>query len=671
MSTNPFFESWTTPCGIPPFNRIRPEHFPPALERGMAEHLADIAAITGDNDAPSFENTIEALERAGQLLNRVRAVFANLVVSNGTDALQAIDLDFAPLLAAHHTQIALDSALFARIDALFDGRGALDLRPDARRLLERTHLGFVRAGASLAGPAKTRMGEINQRLAILHTNFGQNVLHDEKSFHLVLGPDDVAGLPEFLLAAAQQAALERGVEGRIITLSRSLADPFMTYSTRRDLRQAVHAAWTSRGAHAGARDNRVLIPEILALRHERAQLLGYENFAAFRLADSMAGTPEAVARLTTEVWNAATSRVAAEEAKLLEIARTDGIETIMPWDWQHYAERVRTRDHAIDDAAIKPYFPLDAMQQAAFDTASRLFGLTFVPRPDMPTYHPDVRSFEVFADGSPKGVYLADHFARQEKRSGAWMSSYRDQQTLDTPVTPIIVNNNNVARATPTLLSFDDASTLFHEFGHALHGLLSQVHYPSQAGTAVRRDFVEFPSQIYEHWLETPEILREYARHHETGAPIPEDLLEKLLAARNFNQGFATTEYTASAILDMALHTHPDPGSLDIDSFEREVMAGIGMPKAILPRHRPAHFQHLFAGGGYAAGYYAYLWAEVLDADGYEAFVEAGSPFDPATSARLKQVLSAGDSQDPMALYIGFRGRAPDTLPLLRNRGLT
>jgi len=670
MSTNPFFTDWGTPHQAPPFTAIKAEHFPAALERGMAEHAAEIEAIANQPAPPSFANTVEALERSGGLLSRVRMVFHNLTASLGGDALQQIDLDFAPKLAAHGTQVMLNPALFARVATLHANRHSLALASDAMRLLERLHLNLVRAGAGLNQDAKIRMAEINQRLAVLHTQFGQNVLHDEKSWHLALTEADLAGLPDFVIQAARQAAIERGMDDWVITLSRSSADPFLTYSARRDLREAVYAAWIARGAHPGPHDNRAIVPELLALRRERAQLLGFTDFAAFRLADTMAGTPEAVSRLTTEVWDAAKRRVADEEARLLRLATADGLTDLAPWDWAHYADRVRSQDHAIDDAAVKPYFTLDRIQQAAFDTATTLFGLSFIPRPDIQAYHPDVRVFEVHDGDTPSGLFLADHFARPDKRSGAWMSSYRDQENLDAPITPIIVNNNNFARAEPMLLSYDDARTLFHEFGHALHGLLSQVRYPSQAGTSVRRDFVEFPSQIFEHWLAEPETLRRYALHHETSEPIPDALIDNLLAARTFNQGCATIQYTASAILDMALHTHPDPAHLDIEAFEREVLNGLGMPAAIDPRHRPAHFQHLFAGAGYAAGYYSYLWAEVLDTDGFEAFREAGSAFDPATAQRLKTVLQAGDTRDPMELYTSFRGHLPSTAPLLRHRGL-
>ncbi len=671
MSKNPFFTPWTTPFGVPPFDLIRAEHYPEALERGMAEHLTEIAAITGNPEAPGFENTIVAIERSGALFERVAGVFGNLVSSLGDDALQAIERDFAPKFAQHGNRISLDPALFARIDALFRRRDELGLAPDALRLLERRHLGFVRAGAALEGVAKARMAEIAERLAVLHTEFGQNVVHDERAWHLALGVGDLDGLPGFVVEGARQAAAERGIEGFAITLARSSIEPFLTFSTRRDLRKVAHLASIARGEHAGPHDNRKLIPEILALRAERARLLGYATYAAFRLADTMAASEANVARLTDEVWHAARHRAEGEAAKLLDVARGDGVnDRIEKWDWLHYAERVRMAEFAIDEAELKPYFVLENIQEAAFDTARRLFGLTLEPRPDIAGYHADMRAWEVRDAGGHVGVFLADNYARSGKRSGAWMSSFRDQQGLDGAVSPIIINNNNFARGTPTLLSYDDAETLFHEFGHALHGLLSKVHYPSQSGTSVRRDFVEFPSQIYEHWLAVPATLQRYARHHETGAPLPEALMERLLAAQTFNQGFATVEYTASAILDMALHAHPDPGGLDVAAFEAEVLGRIGMPEAIGARHRPAHFQHLFAGSGYAAGYYSYLWAEVLDADGFGAFEAAGDPFDPAVASRLRAILEAGDTKDPMELYVAFRGEAPSTEALLRHRGL-
>ena len=674
MSDNPFFAAWATPFELPPFDLIRPEHFPPAFDRGMAEQRAEIAAITGAAAMPDFANTLEALERSGRLLARVGRVFNNLTGSATNEALEAIDRDYAPKLAAHHLKIALDPGLFARIDALHRDRDRLGLAPDQLRLLERHHLRFIRNGALLAPEEKARMATITERLASLHTLFGQNVLHDEDEWRLVLDDGDLDGLPEFARAGAAAAAREAGLDGQyVITLARSSVEPFLTFSARRDLRQTAYEAWAARGAQAGAYDNRPLIREIVALRAEQARLLGYADYAAYRLADTMAETPEAAEDLLRRVWQPAKHKAAEERAELTELARADGLnEPVAPWDWRYYAEQVRQRKYALDEAELKPYFVLDNMVAAAFDSAAHLFGVDFVARPDCPVYHPDVRAFEVRerAAGRPIGLFLHDNFARSGKRSGAWMSSYRNQEALDGEVLPIVVNNNNFVKGAPTLLSFDDAHTLFHEFGHALHGLLSRVRYPSQSGTAVRRDFVEFPSQVFEHWLTVPETLRRYARHYETGEPLSEATVERLLAAANFNRGFATVEYAACAMLDLDLHSRPDPGDLDIETYEREFLARIGMPPEIGLRHRPAHFQHLFAGAGYAAGYYAYLWAEVLDADGFAAFTDAGDPFDPALAARLRAIYSAGDTQDPMTLYRALRGRDPSIAPLLQQRGL-
>ena len=673
MTQNPFFEAWNTPFELPPFDRIRPEHFPPAFDRSMTEHAAEIAAIAGSSAPPDFANTVEALERSGRLLRRVGRVFNNLTSSATNEALDAIDRDYAPRLASHRIKIMLDPDLFARVDALWRERDTLGLAIDQRRLLERHHLNFVRNGALLDPAQKARMAAISERLASLHTAFGQNVLHDEDEWRLVLDEGDLDGLPDFARAAAAEAARERGLDGHYaITLARASVEPFLTFSARRDLRQAAYEAWAARGEHPGPHDNRPLIGEIMALRAEQARLLGYDNFAAYRLDDTMARTPEAAADLLRQVWEPAKRRAAEERAELAAAAREDGLNApIAPWDWRYYAEKVRLAKYAIDQAAVKPYFVLDNIVEAALDTAGRLFGIRFIARDDCPLYHPDVRAYEVRdAADRPIGLFLHDNFARPGKHSGAWMSSYREQEMLDGEILPVVVNNNNFAKGDPTLLSFDDAHTLFHEFGHGLHGLLSRVRYPSQSGTAVRRDFVEFPSQVFEHWLEVPETLRRYARHCRTGDPLPEALLQRLLAARTFNQGFATVEYAACAMLDLDLHSRADPGALDIAAFEKEFAARIGMPPEIGLRHRPAHFQHLFAGGGNAAGYYAYLWAEVLDADGFAAFTEAGDPFAPALAARLKAVYSAGDTVDPMELYRAFRGRDPQIASLLAQRGL-
>jgi peptidyl-dipeptidase Dcp len=668
---NPLLEAWSTPFGLPPFDAICTEDYAPAFKQAMTDHLAEITAIADNPEPPSFANTIEALERSGRSLRRVCGVFDNLTASLGGEALERLDTEFSPQLARHWTNIALNPAIFSRVAALFRNIEALLLAEDQRRLLQRVHRNLLRAGAALQPEAKARMAEISERLAVLHTQFGQNVLYDEREWTLSLGSADLAGLPDFVIEGAAQAAQERGLPGHAITLSRSLIEPFLTFSARRDLRRAAHAAWTARGAHAGLHDNRPLIPEILALRAERARLLGYGNFAELHLADTMAGTIPAVQHLLGEVWEPAKRKAAAERERLQAAAGAEGMnDALQAWDWRYYAEKVRAADYAIDETEMKAYFKLENLQQAAFDTASRLFGLSFTPLPDAPVYHPDVRVYEVREGDAHVGLFVTDHFARPDKRSGAWMSSFRDQENFDAAISPIIINNNNFVKSAPTLLSFDDAETLFHEFGHALHGLLSQVRYPSQSGTSVRQDFVELPSQIYEHWVALPETLREYARHYETGAPLPDALIERLDAARGFNQGFGTVEYTAAALIDMALHADPAPATIDVDAFEQKFLTEIGMPPEILLRHRPAHFQHLFAGEGYAAGYYSYMWSEVLDEDGFDAFRESGDPFDRAIAARLKALLSAGDTRDPMALYVGFRGRPPSTAALLRGRDL-
>ena len=523
---NPLLAAWTTPFGLPPFDCIRPEHFGPAFADAMAAHLTEIAAIGARPDPASFSNTIEALQRSGRSLARINAVFANLVVSQGGAELEALDREMSPKLAQHGMQVSLDPAIFQRVDQLFAQRHALALAEDQMRLLERTHLGFIRSGAALDPVAKARMTAITERLAVLHTQFGQNVLHDEKAWHLPLTEAELDGLPQFVRDGAAQAAREWGFDGHAVTLSRSLIEPFLTFATRRDLRQKAYEAWVARGTHPGAHDNRVLISEILALRAERARLLGYDNFAEFRLADTMAGKPAAVEHLLAQVWEPAKQKAAQEASRLMAVARAEGFNgALAPWDWRYYAEKLRRADYAVDETELKPFFVFENIQRAAFDIAARLFGITFTPRPDLPSYHPDVESYEVSDSAGHVGVLLSDPYARADKRSGAWMSSYRDQENLDEAVSPIIVINNNFAKSAPALLSFDDAETLFHEFGHALHGLLSQVRYPAQSGTSVRRDFVELPSQIFEHWIALPETLRAYALHHATQAPMPDSLI--------------------------------------------------------------------------------------------------------------------------------------------------
>jgi len=678
--SNPLLAPWTGPYGLPPFAQVRAEHFAPAFEVAMRDHLAEIDALAAASDAPTFANTVAAFDRAGRLLERVSELFHNLTSSETSAALQAVERDMAPILAAHDSRVYTHAALFARIDALHEARDRADLDPEQRRVLERIHLDFVRAGAKLAAPAKARYAAIMRRLAELTTRFGQNVLADETEFRLILKDEaDFAGLPAFVRDAAREAAHERGIaEGAVITLSRSHIVPFLTFSERRDLREAVWRAWTSRGEHDGASDNRGVAAEILQLRLEQARLHGYESYADFALSDTMARSQAAVTSLIEQVWRPARERAEDERAALAALALSRGESgDIQPWDWRFYAEKVRQVRFDVDEAAVKPYFPLERMVDAAFDCAARLFGISFVARDDIAAYHPDVRVYEVRRGSGAIGLFLHDNFARPTKRSGAWMSFFRLQSRNgedDGAVLPIIVNNNNFAKGAPgapTLLSVDDARTLFHEFGHGLHGLLSNVTYERVSGIKVLRDFVELPSQLFEHWLEEPEVLKRHARHHETGAPIPDALIERLHRARHFNQGYETVRYAASALVDMAVHARTTDEPLDVVAFEQAELARLGLPAAVGVNHRLVHFQHLFSGSNYAAGYYVYLWAEVLDADGFDAFVEAGDPFDPVVAGRLARfIYSSGNSIEPGEAYRAFRGRPAGPEPMLRQRGL-
>jgi peptidyl-dipeptidase Dcp len=674
-ASNPLLGEWTGRFGLPPFGALKPEHFAPAFEQGLSRHRTEIDAIAADPAAPNFDNTVAAMESSGTLLTRVSNVFFVLAGADTSDDLQAIERDISPLLARHDNEIYLNEALFRRIDDLHRRRHELGLSAEQRRVLERYHTHFVRAGAGLDAE-KRRLAEIGERLASLGTAFGQNVLADEKAFALVLEEGDLGGLPDFVLAAARAAAEERGFFGKhVITLSRSSIEPFLQFSSRRDLREKAHHAWLMRGENGGASDNRAIIAEMAALRAQRAKLLGYASFADYRLADQMAKTPQAVRELLDNVWQRGRSRAQRERDELQAKIREEGGNfAVAPWDWRYYSEKVRKARYAIDEAETKPFFQLDRMIEAAFETARRLFGLTFSPV-DLPLYHPDVRAWEVKdAGGKHVGLFLGDYFTRESKHSGAWMTSLRDQEKLAGEIPPIIVNVMNFSKPEPghaALLSFDDARTLFHEFGHALHGLLSNVTYPLLSGTAVSSDFVELPSQLYEHWLEVPEILKKYARHCRTGEPMPQALLDRVLAARNFNQGCATVEYTASALVDIDLHSLPDAEGIDVTGFEREALARIGMPDEIVMRHRLPHFQHLFSGGGYAAAYYSYLWSEVLDADAFLAFEEKGNAFDPETAQRLRDyIYSAGNLRDPAEAYTAFRGRLPTVDALLKKRGL-
>lgn len=640
----------------------------------MARHMSELAAIATDPAPPTLANTLDALELSGEDLERVNSIFWNLSGTMSTDEVRGIEREIGPKLAMHHSAITTDAGLFRRIDDLFVRRESLGLTPEQRQALTQLHRRFVMGGANLDAAGKARYGEIRQRLAALTTKFSQNVLKDETDWTMLLGAGDLAGLPSFLVSAAKAEAESRKLEGYVITLTRSSVEPFLIFSERRDLREKAFAAWTSRG-DAGETDNKPLIREILMLRRELARLLGYRDFADYKLADTMAKTAENAQKLLDDVWPSAKRKAAAERKGLLDLAAADGLNAIAPWDWRHYAEKLRQKTYALDEATVKPYFQLERMIEASFDCATRLFGLTFRPAPDVPVYHPDVRVFDVRDKaGEHVALFYADYFARQGKHSGAWMSSFRDQQKLVRETQPIITNVMNFVKPAPgepALLSFDDARTLFHEFGHALHGMLSNVTYPSLAGTAVPRDFVELPSQLYEHWLEQPEVLKRHAIHATTGEPIPDALLAKLIAARTYGQGFGTVEYCASALVDLAYHAAPDPAGIDVAAFEADTLKVLGMPDGITMRHRSPHFGHVFSGDGYSAGYYSYLWSEVLDADAFAAFRETGDIFDPATSERLATfIYSAGHMRDPDEAYRLFRGKLPSVEALLEKRGL-
>lgn len=677
-ASNPLLASWRDPFGLPPFGKIRPEHFSPAFDIAIKEHAAEIDDIATAKSRPSFANTIVALEKSGQSLTRVARVFYNLTGADTSPQLQKIEREISPKLSQHSSSVALNQHLFRRIDDLYQRRADLGLDAEQLRVLERHHLGLVRSGARLDAKGRKRIAAINKRLATLGTQFAQNMLADEQAFKLVLdGEQDLAGLPEFVRTAAARAANDLGHAGKhAVTLSRSSVEPFLQFSTRRDLREKAFEAWIRRGENGDKNDNRRIAEEIIALRAERAALLGYRTFAEFRLADTMAKTPGNVRGLLEQVWTAALPAATRERGRLQQVADAEGQNfKLAAWDWRYYAEKVRSADYDIDESAIKPYLQLDRIIAAAFDTAKRLFGLSFAERTDLPRYHPGVCAWEVSDKaGQHVGIFLGDYFARPSKRSGAWMSVFRGQQKLRGEIRPIVVNVMNFSRGAegePALLSMDDARTLFHEFGHALHGLLSDVTYPSIAGTSVSTDFVELPSQLYEHWLQTPEILKRFAVHFRTGKRMPDALVARLEASSKFNQGCATLEYVSSALADLELHSLEDASQVDMTRFEAALLQKLGMPAEISMRHRLPHFAHIFSGGGYAAGYYSYMWSEVMDADAFGAFEEAGNVFDRKTARRLEEfIYSAGNRRDPVEAYTAFRGRLPTSEAMLKKRGL-
>ena len=673
--TNPFFETWDTPFGVPPFDAIETGHFAPAYKEALAQHAGEIAQIAGNSEAPGFDNTIAALELAGRPLRRVDMVFSQLAGANTNAELQAVERDMAPVVTRHWNDIFLNAKLFARIDRLHRERDRLGLDAEQRRVLERYHLDFVRAGAQLTNAQRARYAEISERLAVLATGFAQNVLGDENEVVFALTEAEVDGLPSDAKAAAAELARDRKLNAPYAaSTSRSSVEPVLRHANDRSVREKIWRAFVSRGRNGNAHDNRKIIAEIVALRTELAGLLGYPTYADYKLADTMAKTPGAAQTLLEQVWVRGRARAEADAQALQGLMDAEGASaSLEPWDWRYYAEKLRLARYDFDESAIKPYLELDRVIDAAFYTAGRLFGVSFTPRPDIVGYHPDVRVWTVERGGKTIGLFYGDYFARPGKRSGAWMTSFRDQQKLGGEVLPIIVNTcnfNKPPEGEPALLSRDEARTVFHEFGHGLHGLLSDVTYPRLSGTSTVRDFVELPSQLYEHWLEAAPVLARLT-HYRTGAPIPEELLARMRAARTADTGFETVEMLSSALLDMAYHTRPAGEPIDADSIERETLERIGMPPQIALRHASPHFLHIFSGDGYSAGYYSYLWSEVLDADGFTAFDEAGDPFDPPTAQRLyTYVYSAGGTRDFAEAYRLFRGRDPDIAGLLKQRGL-
>jgi peptidyl-dipeptidase Dcp len=673
---NPLLAPWAGSYGgVPPFGRIEVEHFGPALDAALAERRAEIAAIKADPAPPTFANTIEALERAGATYVRVASMFYTYASSMKTDAFAAIEREWAPKLAAANDEVLLDGELFARVEAVYRSPEREKLGPEQARLLWRAHDNFVRLGARLTPEQKQRLSAINQQLAGLYTEFAQKVLADEDSWIVLDSTEQLAGLPESFAASLQEAAKERGLDGKwAVVNTRSVVDPFLTYSSHRDLRERVWKAFKNRGDNGNANDTNATISRILPLRAEKARLLGFPTFADWKLGNKMATTPQRAQALMATVWKPAVARVREEVAALQEVARRESPGLVIePWDYLYYAEKVRKEKYDIDQAELKPYFQLDEMIEASFWMANKLYGLSFTEvTGKVPVFHPEVRVWEVRDGEELVGLFYGDYFARPGKNSGAWENAYRSQAAYPERVLPLVSNNNNFVKGKPgepVLISLDDAETLFHEFGHALHDLLSDVTYQSLAGTNTATDFVEFPSQVHEHWVLTPEILDRFARHVETGQPMPKALLDKVRASSTFNQGYVTLEYLSAAIVDMDLHAMADPKDLDPDAFERDTLGRIGMPKEVAMRHRLPQFNHLFSGEGYAAGYYSYLWSDTMGADAWAAFEETGDPWNPRVAARMKALMAAGDSIDQTELYRKFRGRDPEVSALLAERG--
>lgn len=680
---NPFLIPYNTPFGVPDFGKIKPEHFEPAIEEGMKQQAAEIAAITKQPQAPTFANTIEALEASGDLLRRVMTVFSNLNSANTSDELQKIAQTMAPRLSKNSDDISLNPVLFGRVKAVYDQRSKLKLTGDQQRLLEKTYKNFVRNGAALPADKQERLRKINGELSVLTLKFGQNLLAENNGYALVIDNEkDLSGLPASVVAAAAEAAKKRNpqdgptVRKWVFTLQNPSIMPFLSYADNRALREQIFRAYLERGNHNDAHDNKQIMATMVGLRAEKAQLLGYDNHAAYILEESMAQTPAKVGELINQLWTATVPVAQQEAADLQALMDKEGRnEKLAGWDWRYYAEKLRKEKFALDEQELRPYFALDNVREGIFMLCNRLYGLRFERRTDLPVYHEEAITYEVKeADGRHIGIMYMDFFPRASKRGGAWMTSYRRQEIDNgkkiTPVVSIVCNFSKPTGNTPALLSVDETTTFFHEFGHALHGLLSNVTYGSQSGTSVPRDFVELPSQIMENWAMEPEMLRLFAKHYQTGAVIPDALVDKIKKSSLFNQGFETTEYLAASMLDMAYHTlKPGEVPTDVIAFEKQAMDKIGLIDQIPPRYRSTYFQHVFA-GGYSAGYYSYIWSAVLDADAFEVFKQKGL-FDPKSAQSFrKNVLERGGTEEPMKLYRNFRGAEPDIKPLLRRRGL-
>jgi peptidyl-dipeptidase Dcp len=671
--TNPLLADWDTPFGLPPFALITDDDFEPAVDAALAEAREEVLAISGNPDMPTFANTIEALEQVGERLDKVATVFYSVAGADSNPKREALMRAFSPKFSAYSSEIANNRRLSQRIETLWAQRDMLDLNGEQSRVLMLTRRGFVRSGALLEGLEAEGLTQIKARLASLGTKFTQNLLADERSWFMTLDVDDLVGLPDFVVQTAQSAGQEKDAGGPVITLSRSLIVPFLQFSDRRDLREKAYEAWVARGANGGDTDNCGIAAEILGLRHERAQLLGYASFASYKLETEMAKTPAKVRDLLMSVWPPARAQAEVDAAKLTTMLHADGFSgPLEAWDWRYYSEKRRKIEHDLDEAELKPYLQLERMIEASFDCATRLFNLEF-EEIEAPVYHRDCRVWKVTRDGAHMAVFIGDYFARGSKRSGAWCSAMQSQQKLKGEIRPHVINVCNFAKPSenePALLSYDDARTLFHEFGHALHQMLSNVTYDSISGTSVARDFVELPSQLYEHWLDVPEVLGKYATHAITGEPMPQDMLDRLLAASTYDMGMQTVEYVASALVDLEFHEGTPPA--DPMQKQAEILEQLGMPRAIRMRHATPHFAHVFSGDGYSSGYYSYMWSEVMDADAFEAFEEAGGAFDSTMAAALEQhILSAGGSEEADVLYKRFRGRMPGVEPLLKGRGLS